>query len=119
MSLILVLNTDPGLKDGTERYTEGATIMTNPLISPPSLESASLVGNVGRACYESQYSASSYSIYDDNFDVTSKVGHYTVPAYGNGQAHGGLTNPTPIVSPVYNQESTVVDVAGYRFGTSH
>jgi hypothetical protein len=105
--------------DGTERYTEGATIMTNPRIPPPSLESAPLVGNIGRACYESQYSASSYSIYDNNFDATSKVGHYTVPVYGSGQSHGGLSNSTSIVSPVYNQESAVIDIAAYRFGTSH
>ena len=114
-----MIGADPHLKDGTERYTEGAGAMTNPVISPPSLESAPLIGNVGRACYESQYSASSYSIYNDNFDATSKVRHYTVPAYGNGQSHGGLTNPTSIVSPVYTQGSTVVDVAAYRFGTSH
>ena len=107
------------IKDGTERYTEGATIMTNPVIPPPSLENAPLIGNVGRTCYESQYSPGSYSIYDNNFDATSKVGHYTIPAYGNGQSHGGLTNSTSIVSPVYNQESTVVDIAAYRFGTSH
>jgi len=116
----LVLNTDPHLKDGTERYTEGARTMTNPLVSPPSLESAPFIGNVGRVCYESQYSAGSYSIYNEAFDATSKVGHYTVPAYGNGQSHSGLTNPTSIMSPVYsNQESTVADVAAYRFGTSH
>lgn len=117
-SFPLVFITDPHFKDDTKRYTEGTTIMANSIISPPNLESAPLVGNIGR-CYESQYSGSSYSIYDDNFDATSKVGHYTVPAYGNGQSHGGLTNHTSIVSPVYNQESTVVDVAGYRFGTSH
>jgi len=114
-----VLNTDPHFKDGTERYAEGARIATNPVISPPSLESAPLTGNLGRACYETQYSASPYSIYNDNFDATSKVGHYTVPVYGNGQTHGGLTNSTSIVTPVYNQESTVVDVAAYQFGTSH
>jgi hypothetical protein len=105
--------------DGTEGYPEGARIITNPVISPPSLESAPLIGNGGRACYEHQYSASSYSIYNDNFDTASKVGHYTPPSYESGQSHGGLTNPTPIVSPVYNQESTVVDVAAYRFGTAH
>ena len=115
-SFPLVPDIDPHSKDGTERYTERTGVMTNP---PPSLESAPLVGTIGRPCYESQYSAGSYSIYDDNFDATSKVGHYTVPTYGHGQSHGGLTNPTPIVSPVYNQESTVVDIAGYRFGTSH
>ena len=94
--------------------------MTNAVVSPPSLESAPLVGNVGRSCYESQYSTGSYSIYNDGFDATSKVGHFTVPTYGNGPSHSGLTNPTPIVSPVYsNPESTVVDVAAYRFGTSH
>ena len=112
-------NTDPHFKDGTERYTEGARVVSNTVISPPSLESAPLVGNLGRACYESQYSTNSYAIYNDNFDATSKVGHYTVSAYGNGQSHGGLTNSTSIVSPVYNQESTVVDVAPYQFGTSH
>jgi len=107
-------------KDGRERYTEGTRITTNPVISPPTLESGPLVGNVGRTCYESQYSANSYSMYNDTFDATSKVGHYAVPAYGNGQSHSGLMNPTSIVSPVYsNQESTVVDVATYRFGTSH
>ena len=112
-------NTDPHFKDGTERYTEGARVVSNTVISPPSLESAPLVGNLGRACYESQYSTNSYAIYNDNFDATSKVGHYTVSAYGNGQSHGGLTNSTSILSPVYNQESTVVDVAPYQFGTSH
>lgn len=117
----LVLNTDPHFfKDGTERYTEGARIMPDSVIPSPSLEGAPLIGNVGRSCYETQYSPGSYSIYHDDFDATSKVGHYTVPTYGNGQSHGGLTNPTPIVSSVYpNQESTVVDVAAYRFGTSH
>ena len=59
-------------------------------------------------------------MYNDTFDAPSKVGHYTVSHYGNGQSYGGLTNPTSIVSPVYsNQEPTVVDVAAYRFGTSH
>lgn len=115
-----LLDTDVRLKHGTETYTEGTSVMTNSVISPPSLESDPLIDNVGRACYESQYSGSSYSIYNDTFDAASKVGHYTVPAYGNGQSHSGLTNPTPIVSPVYsNQESTAVDIAAYRFGTSH
>lgn len=107
------------VKDGTERYNEGAGVMANTVISPPSLGNAPLISNVGRSCYENQYSTGSYSIYHDAFDGTSKVGHY-VPMYGNGQAHNGLTNATPIVSPMYsNPESTAVDMAAYRFGTSH
>lgn len=95
-------------------------MMANSVISPPSLESAPLIGNVGRVCYESQYSSSSYSMYNNTFDAPSKVGQYTVPSYGNGQPHGGHTNSTRILSPAYpNQESTVVDVAAYRFGTPH
>ena len=116
----MVIKTNLSSKDGTERYTEGARINANPVISPPTLGSAPLVGNVGRACYESRFSASSYPMYNDTFDAPSKAGHYTVSPYGNGQSHNGLTNPTSVVSPVYpNQESTVVDVAAYRFGTSH
>ena len=116
----MVIITEFSFKDGTERYTEGARIAANPVISPPTLESAPLIGNIGRACYENQYSASSYSMYNDTFDAPSKTGHYTVSPYGNGQSHSGPTNPTPIVSPVYsNQESPVVNVAAYRFGTSH
>lgn len=115
-----MINNEFSFKDGTERYTEGARVVTNPVISPPTLESASLIGNMGRTCYETQYSASPYSMYNETFDAPSKVGHYTVSPYGNGQSHNGLTNPTSIASPVYsNQESTVVDVVTYRFGTSH
>jgi hypothetical protein len=116
----LSTNTDGSAPyDGTERFTEGARIMPDSVIPSPSLEGAPLIGNVGRSCYESQYSPGSYSIYHDDFDATSKVGHYTVPTYGNGQSHGGLTNPTPIVSSVYPNQGSTVDIAAYRFGTSH
>ena len=94
--------------------------MTNPVILPPTLEGAPLIGNVGRAYYENRYSPSSYSVYNDTFDAPPKIGNYTVSPYGSSQSHGGLMNPTSIVSPVYsNQELTVVDVPPYRFETSH
>ena len=116
----MVIDAKFSFKDGTKRYTEGAGIIANTVISPPTLESAPLIGNIGRACYENQCSGGSYSMYNDTFNTHSKVGHYTVSPYGNGQSHSGLTNSKSIVSPVYsNQESTVADVAAYRFGTSH
>ena len=115
----MALDTDSYCKDGTERYSEGGGTMTNTVISPPSLGSAPVISNVERSCYENQYSPGSYSIYHDAFDSTSKVGHFG-PMYGNGQSHGGLANATSIVSPMYsNPEAAAVDMAAYRFGTSH
>ena len=91
----MVINLSPHLKDGTGRYTKDDRMIANPVISLPTLENAPLISNVGRARYEHQYPASSYSIYN------------------------GLTDPTSIVSPVYPNQEPTVDIAACRFGTSH